>query len=133
MEQVANEVANKVANEVANKVANEVANKVANKVANEVANKVAKEKVLKKEKQKDNQKSKEERVKEGIHLLKQLINAGVQRGGSLEELKEKIDDWIKTGDAWTGKVHFEEYKRVAEVTLPSKNGVSASLIFRVQK
>jgi hypothetical protein len=85
----------------------------------------------KREKEKDNRKSKEERVKEGVHLLKQLIDAGVRRGGSFEDLKAKVDEWIRDGNAWAGKVRFEEYGRIAEVILPSKSGVVASLIFRV--
>jgi hypothetical protein len=97
---------------------------------------IQKEDKKQKEKQKEKQKitkEKSERVKEGVHLLKQLLDAGVKRSGSFEDLKKKIDEWILSGEAWAGKVRFEEYGRVAEVVLPSKSGVTASLVFRIQK
>jgi hypothetical protein len=84
-------------------------------------------------KEKEKGKEKGERVKEGIHLLKQLLDGGVRRGGSFDELKKKIDEWIVTGDAWAGKVRFEEYGRIAEVVLPSRASVSPSLIFKVSQ
>lgn len=84
--------------------------------------------------QKKGLKTREERIKEGIHLLKQLVEAGVKRGcGSFGDLKKRIDDWILTGDAWAGKIRFEEYGRIAEVLLPSKQIHTASLTLRVQK
>ena len=76
-------------------------------------------------------KTKEERVKEGIHLLKQLLDAGVKQHGSYLDLKVRIDEWIKTGEAWSGSVPFQEYGRKAEVILPAKNPANASIIFRV--
>ena len=84
--------------------------------------------------QKKGLKTREERIKEGIHLLKQLVEAGVKRGcGSFGDLKKQIDTWILTGDAWAGKIRFEEYGRVAEVLLPSEQIHIASLTFRVHE
>ena len=76
-------------------------------------------------------KTKEERVKEGIHLLKQLLEAGVKQHGSYLDLKARVDEWIKTGEAWAGTVAFEEYRRKAEVILPATSKAKASILFRV--
>lgn len=79
-------------------------------------------------------KSKEERVKEGINLLKQLRDNGV-RDYSLGfiELKTKISEWISGEDGWEGDISFSDYGRVAEVDLPKYDNRSAGINFKVKK
>ncbi len=79
-------------------------------------------------------KSKEDRVKEGIHLLKELKGAGVKEHSfGYIELKTKITEWISSEEGWDGTIGFEEYGRQAEVDLPKYNNRSAGINFKVKK
>ncbi len=79
-------------------------------------------------------KTKEERLKEGIALLKQLKEAGVQDHSlSYIDLKQKITDWVSNESSWEGNIDFSEYGRVAEVTLPKYNNKSASINLKIKK
>jgi len=80
------------------------------------------------------EKTKEERLKEGISLLKQLKEAHVREyGDGFQTLKEKISHWVTTGEAWQGVVDFSEHGRMGEVELPRYNNKAAGMHFRVQK
>jgi hypothetical protein len=79
-------------------------------------------------------KTKEERVQEGINLLKQLREAGVRvTFGGFQELKSRISDWVNTGEPWEGVVPFPEHGRMAEVELPRYNNRAAGINFKVAK
>jgi hypothetical protein len=79
-------------------------------------------------------KPKEDRVKEGISLLKQLKDNGVQDHSlGFIELKTKISEWISGEDGWEGKISFSEYGRMAEVELPKYNNRAAGINFKVKK
>lgn len=78
-------------------------------------------------------KSKEDRTKEGINLLRQLIDTGVDPADAdYIALKGRISDWVKTGDAWMGKINFTAYDRVAEILLPRRANAVATLAFKVK-
>jgi hypothetical protein len=79
------------------------------------------------------EKTKEERLKEGVHLLLQLKGTGVDPELSYKQVKAQVDDWIKTGDPWSGKIQFPECNRVAEIVLPRKAVNTATLLLRVKK
>ena len=79
------------------------------------------------------EKSKEDRLKEGVQLLLQLKGTGVDAELSYKQVKERVDDWVKTGDPWSGKIQFPDCNRVAEIILPRKAANTASLLFRVKK
>ena len=73
----------------------------------------------------------EDRVREGITLLKKIQEVGIDiSDDGYIELKSKISDWVKTGDPWTGKIKFSFDTRVAEVLLPRKNTAVASLALK---
>lgn len=79
-------------------------------------------------------KTKEDRVKEGVALLKQLKSAGVSDTSiGFLELKEKINAWVKSEHSWEGTVSFPEYNRVAEVDLPRYNNRAAGINFKVKR
>lgn len=79
-------------------------------------------------------KPKEDRLKEGINILKQLKDNGV-RDYSLGfmELKDKISEWVKSEDGWEGTISFSDYGRIAEVDLPKYDNRAAGLNFKVKK
>jgi hypothetical protein len=79
-------------------------------------------------------KTKEDRVKEGISLLNQLKQGGV-RGNALGflSLKQKISEWVNSGEPWDGTIPFTEYGREAVVSLPKYDNRAAGLHFKVMK
>jgi len=79
-------------------------------------------------------KTKEERVQEGISLLRQLREGGVKElYGGFQELKSRISEWVNAGEPWEGTVSFPEHGRIAEVELPKYNNRSAAINFKVHK
>jgi hypothetical protein len=79
-------------------------------------------------------KSKEDRVKEGISLLKQLKDSGVKDHSlGFIELKDKISGWINSETSWEGSIDFREYGRVAEIDLPKYNNRAAGINFKLKK
>ncbi len=81
-----------------------------------------------------NIKSKEDRVKEGINLLKQLRDNGVKEHSlGFIDLKTKISEWISGEDGWEGDISFSEYGRIAEVDLPKYDNRAAGINFKIKK
>lgn len=79
-------------------------------------------------------KPKEDRLKEGIALLKQLKDGGVREYSlGFIDLKTKISDWVASEDGWEGAISFEEYGRIAEVDLPKYTNRAAGINFKVKK
>lgn len=79
-------------------------------------------------------KPKEDRLKEGINLLKQLRDNGVKDNSlGFIELKTKISEWVSNSDSWDGVIDFREYGRVAEVELPKYTNRAAGINFKVRR
>jgi hypothetical protein len=79
-------------------------------------------------------KTREERVTEGITLLKKLKEIGVgDYVAGINEVKEQIRIWINNGPAWSGKIDFPSYGRYADILLPIREGRVATLAFKVKK
>lgn len=79
-------------------------------------------------------KSKEDRLKEGINILKQLRDAGVKDYSlGFIELKTKIGEWVASNDSWEGIISFQEYGRIAEIDLPKYTNRSAGINFKIKK
>lgn len=79
-------------------------------------------------------KPKEERLKEGINLLKQLRDNGVKENSlGFIELKTKISEWVSSEGSWDGVIDFREYGRVAEVELPKYTNRAAGINFKVRR
>lgn len=80
------------------------------------------------------EKTKEERLSEGISLLKQVKEAGIKEHTlSYQELKSRITEWIKNGGSWEDRMEFPEYGRFAEIHLPKYNNRSADILLKVKK
>jgi hypothetical protein len=79
-------------------------------------------------------KPKEDRLKEGINLLKQLKDNGVKEHSlGFIDLKTKISEWVSGEDGWEGTISFSEYGRLAEVDLPKYTNRAAGINFKVKK
>lgn len=80
------------------------------------------------------EKTQEERLTEGISLLKQLREAGVKDNGmGFQLVKAQISEWVKTGDSWSGTISFAEHGREAELQLPKYNNKSADIRLKVKR
>jgi hypothetical protein len=70
-----------------------------------------------------------ERLRQSIVVLKKLTgDLGIPYNSpEVQELKSKLDPYIRTGDPWNGKVSFAAFGRTAYVTLTRKNKVEITL------
>jgi hypothetical protein len=79
-------------------------------------------------------KTKEDRLKEGISLLKQmreLIRDNEHPG--MIELQKIITTWIEDGKAYDGSVDFYDHDRTAIISLPRTANKAATLAFKNKK
>jgi hypothetical protein len=77
------------------------------------------------------EKLKEDRLKEGISLLKQM-NDMIQDldHPGMVELKKVITTWVNDGKAYDGKIDFYDHDRYAEVSLPRTANRAATVAFK---
>jgi hypothetical protein len=68
----------------------------------------------------------EERLRESMDILKKVRDLGIaDTDPGYKALSAKFSEWVKTGEAWSGKVDFFLWNRRADVILPTKKGVHA--------
>jgi len=79
-------------------------------------------------------KPKEDRLKEGISLLKQMNDMilDLDHPGMIE-LKKVISTWVQDGKAYDGKIDFYDHDRFAEVSLPRTANKAATVAFKNKK
>ena len=65
-----------------------------------------------------------ERVKECITIMKKITeDLGLpSESDAVTELRTKMNDYIRSGDAWSGTVDFSSFGRIAECNFPGKAG-----------
>jgi hypothetical protein len=75
-----------------------------------------------------------ERLKEGVTLLRKILDLGIaDTEPGYVAMKERVDAWIKRDEAWSGKADFVRYGRRAYVNLPLKAGCEATAVLKVWK
>ena len=80
------------------------------------------------------EKPKADRLREVVHLLKKLQQAGVaETAPGYMDLKTQITQWVETGERWEGRITFPSYGRYADVVLPKKETQTATIAFKVSK
>jgi len=79
------------------------------------------------------EKTKEERLKEGITLLKQMKDHMDPEDPSYLDLKDVISTWVQDGKAWDGRIEVPSYGRYIELSLPKSASLTATLAFKVKK
>jgi hypothetical protein len=73
----------------------------------------------------------EERLKECLQITKGLEEVGITREfAGRKELDARIQDYVKTGDPWAGKIEFPELNRIADVILARRKTNHCSLNLR---
>jgi len=79
-------------------------------------------------------KSKEERLSEGLELLRALLRTGVsEEDPAYIDMKSKISEWVNTGVSWEGRIEFPDHGRYARVRLPKNSLNTATLAFKLKK
>lgn len=70
-----------------------------------------------------------ERLRQSIVVLKKLTEQlGIPYDSpEIQELKSKLDPYIRTGDPWNGKISFAAFGRTAYVALTRRNNVEVTL------
>jgi len=79
-------------------------------------------------------KAKEERLAEGLELLRALLRTGVSEDEpAYIDMKSKISEWVNTGVSWEGRIEFPQHARYANVRLPKNSLNTATLAFKMKK
>jgi hypothetical protein len=79
------------------------------------------------------EKTKEERLTEGLSLLKQMkAHLDPEEEGFIE-MKRVITQWINDGKAWDGRIEVPSYHRYIEMSLPKSAALAATLAFKLKK
>ena len=74
-----------------------------------------------------------DRVKEAVTLLKKLKSLGInEKEPAYNEIKDRFDTWIKTGEAWSGKIEFLYLDRDGDLELPYEADKTCSLNLKVR-
>jgi hypothetical protein len=80
------------------------------------------------------EKTKEDRLKEGLKLLKDMLDIVKNRElDGYVELKNRISEWVTTGKAWDGRIDFDQIDRYAIVSLPKSALKAADITLKVRK
>ena len=79
------------------------------------------------------EKTKEERLSEGLSLLKQMKEHLDPEEEAFLEMKRVITLWINDGKAWDGRIDVPSYGRYIELALPKSATVAATLAFKLKK
>jgi len=76
-------------------------------------------------------KSKEDRVKEGITILKKLRGVGIPpMNFGIQTVQKKISEWVNSGSAIKEIISIPNYDRDAHLSLPQQKGQTAELVLR---
>ncbi len=72
------------------------------------------------------------RMKESVDLVKKLQGMGITDAEpGLVELREKLNEWVRGGPAWAGKVEFARYGRYVDLILPEREGVTMTAALKI--
>ena len=73
-----------------------------------------------------------ERVKECITIMKKITeDLGLpSESDAVTELREKMNNYIRSGEAWSGSVDFSSFGRIAECNFPDKAGKQVEITLK---
>lgn len=75
-----------------------------------------------------------ERIKESVTLIAQFKELGVgDTEPGLTQLRQHMNEWIRGGAAWAGRIEFPRFGRYADVSLPDRAGKVAAADFKRYK
>jgi hypothetical protein len=72
-----------------------------------------------------------DRVRDSVEILQNLKNVGI---GDTDlgyiDTKKILDDWIRSGETWQGKVDFPRHGRYLEMILPERQDRKCTTVLR---
>lgn len=72
------------------------------------------------------------RAKEAVDVIKQLSGAGLTDAEpGFVELRAKLNEWIRGGPAWAGKIEFARYGRYVDLILPDCEGTKMTAVLKI--
>ena len=72
------------------------------------------------------------KAKEAVDLIKQLSAMGISDAEpGFVELRQKLNEWIRGGPAWAGKVEFARYGRYVDLILPDREGTKLQAVLKI--
>ena len=78
------------------------------------------------------EKSTVSKAKESVDLIKQLSGMGISDAEpGFMELRQKLNEWIRGGPAWSGKVEFARYGRYVDLVLPAIEGTKLQAVLKI--
>ncbi len=76
-------------------------------------------------------KTREQRVLEAVEILKNLKSVGIPDSEpGFVETKQKLDEFVKSGFPWEGKILFPRFGRYAEVILAAREGRKNTFVLK---
>jgi hypothetical protein len=72
-----------------------------------------------------------DRVRDAVEILQNLKNVGIiEQDLGYQDTKKVLDEWIKLGETWEGKVDFPRHGRYLEMILPWRQDKKCTVVFR---
>lgn len=76
-------------------------------------------------------KTKEQRLKETMEIINKMKEIGLTiREPGFIMTKDRLSEWVKTGEAWSGTIDFPMLGRKADVNLPARADRVASMMLK---
>ena len=76
-------------------------------------------------------KTKEQRLKETMEIINKMKEIGLsEKEPGYIMTKEKLSEWVKTGETWSGTIDFPMLGRKADVVLPARADRVARILLR---
>lgn len=76
------------------------------------------------------QKTREQRILEAVEILRNIKGVGADKDPGFAGVKEKLDEWVATGEQWQGRVDFPRYGRYADMILPTRADRKPTCVLR---
>ena len=72
-----------------------------------------------------------ERVRDAVEILQNLKSVGISdQDLGYVDTKKVLDEWIRVGETWQGKVEFPRHGRILELILPWRQDRKCSSVLR---
>lgn len=76
-------------------------------------------------------KTKEARLTETLTIINKMKELGLSdKEPGYILTKQRLSEWVKTGEAWTGTIEFPYLQRKAELVLPARADRVASMLLK---
>ena len=76
----------------------------------------------------------EKRLTEIITIMRDIKRLGFPDDyPPMKELSLRMNDYLRTGQGWSGKIKFQAYERIADIILPENPRIPIQVVLRYHK